>query len=53
SAAYLQRLAARGITGGAARVRLARRLTGIVFAMLRDRRPYDFERYLSQKTAAA
>jgi transposase len=53
SAAYMQHLAARGITGGAARVRLARRLTSIVFAMLRDRRPYDLELYMSRKSAAA
>ena len=53
SAAYVQHLAARGITGGAARVRLARRLTSIVFAMLRDRRSYDLEFYMSRKSAAA
>jgi transposase len=53
SEAYLQHLAAHGITGGAARVRLARRLSSIVFAMLRDRRPYDLELYMSRKNAAA
>jgi transposase len=53
SAAYMQRLAARGVTGGAARVRLARRLTSVVFAMLRDRRPYDLEYHLLRKNAAA
>ena len=53
SAAYMQQLAARGLTGGAARVRLARRLSNIVFAMLRDGRPYDMDLYMARKNTAA
>lgn len=53
SAAYLQQLETRGITAGAARVRLARRLSDIVFAMLRDRRGYDLDLYMAKKNAAA
>ena len=53
SKAYQQSLLARGITGQAARIRLARRLSDIVFALLRDRRPYDLEFYMIQKQKAA
>lgn len=53
SKAYQQHLATRGLTGQAARIRLARRLSDVVFAMLRDRRPYDLEYYMAQKERAA
>lgn len=50
SRAYLKHLQARGITGGAARLRLARRLSDVVYAMLRDNRPYDVEYFLKKRT---
>ena len=50
---YLKHLATRGLTGQRARLRLARRLSDIVFAMLRDHRPYDLEYYITRKTKAA
>jgi len=53
SKAYHQSLAVRGITGQAARVRLARRLSDIVFAMLRDHRSYDLEYYMTRKQQVA
>ena len=53
SKVYLKRLAARGLTGQRARVRLARRLSDIVFAMLRDHQPYDLEYYIDRKNKAA
>ena len=53
SRAYEKHLEARGITGGAARIRLARRLSNIVFAMLRDNQPYDLELYMNKKKPAA
>ena len=43
SAAYLERLAARNVTGGAALLRLARRLSDIIYAVLKHDRPYDLE----------
>ena len=53
SKAYQKHLESHGITGGAARVRLARRLSDIIFAMLRDGREYDLEYYTAHgKTAA-
>ncbi len=53
SKAYQKHLESRGITGGAARVRLARRLSDIIFAMLRDGRKYDLEYYMAHRTTAA
>ncbi len=53
SAAYLERLQARGITGGAARLRLSRRLSDVIYAMLRDQRPYDLGVHLEKKQQAA
>ncbi len=53
SKAYLLHLKAHGLTGAAARIRLARRLSDIVFAMLRDHRPYDLEYYMTHKKTAA
>ena len=53
SKAYQERIAQRGITGQAARVRLARRLSDVVYAMLRDRRAYDPECYMTRKQDAA
>lgn len=53
SKAYQQQLLARGIAGQAARIRLARRRSDIVFAMLRDHRAYDLEYYMTQKQKVA
>jgi len=53
SKAYQKHLASCGITGGAARVRLARRLSNVIFAMLRDGREYDLEYYMTHKKTAA
>ncbi len=53
SKAYQKHLESCGITGGAARVRLARRLSNIIFAMLRDRREYNLEYYMNHKKSAA
>lgn len=50
---YLAHLASRGIQGGAARLRLARRLSGIVYAMLKQNRPYDLDYHLEKKKSAA
>lgn len=50
---YLKHLESRGITQGAARIRLARRLSDIVYAMLRDGRDYDLEYHVRHKTSAA
>ena len=53
SKAYQKHLESRGITGGAARVRLVRRLSDIIFAMLRDGRKYDLEYYMAHRKTAA
>lgn len=53
SKAYQNRLKLCGITGGAARIRLARRLSDIIFAMLRDGREYNLEYYMTHKKPAA
>ncbi len=53
SKAYQKHLVSCGIIGGAARVRLARRLSDIIFAMLRDNRKYDLEYYMTHKKSAA
>ncbi len=53
SKAYQKHLESCGITGGAARVRLARRLSDIIFAMLRDSREYNLEYYMTHKRSAA
>jgi len=50
---YRKHLESCGITGGAARVRLARRLSDIVFAMLRDGRKYDLEYHMTHKKSVA
>jgi transposase len=53
SADYLEHLRARGITGGAARIRLARRLSDVIYAMLKENRPYDLNYHLEKKKRAA
>lgn len=53
SQAYLLHLRSRGIVGGAARIRLARRLSDVIYAMLRDNRPYDLEYHMTHKKNAA
>lgn len=50
---YLERLAAHGITGGAARLRLARRLSDVLYAMLQHHRRYDLAYHLENKRPAA
>lgn len=50
---YLQRLAANGLTGGAARLRLARRLSDVIYAMLKQNRRYDLSYHLRKKVPAA
>lgn len=53
SAAYEKHLASRGHTGGAARLRMARRLSNIVFAMLRDQKGYDVEIFRAKQKSVA
>jgi transposase len=50
---YLARLAARGIVRGAARLRLARRLSDIVYALLRDGKEYDHTAHAKKRPKAA
>jgi len=50
---YQDHLASAGITGGAARVRLARRLSDIIFAMMRDSREYKLEYHMAHRRSAA
>jgi transposase len=50
---YLRKLQERGITGGAARIRLARRLSDVIYAMLRHQRQYSLEHHLLTKQPAA
>lgn len=49
SASYLEHLTKQGHGPGAARLRLARRLSDIVFAMLRDKKIYDPDIVLKKK----
>ena len=53
SAKYLEHLRAKGITGGAARLRLARRLSDIIYAMLKANRAYDLDHHLKSRRSAA
>lgn len=53
SAEYLNRLQQKGITQGAARIRLARRLSDIIYAMLKNRRDYSREYHLLHKRKPA
>lgn len=50
---YQKHLQSYGITGGAARIRLARRLSDIVFAMLRDGREYNLEYHMTHRKSVA
>lgn len=50
SKAYMDQLKLRGITGGAARLRLARRLSDIVFAMARNNKKYDLEYFRQRRS---
>jgi transposase len=50
---YLDKLQKKGITGGAARIRLARRLSDVIYAMLRDKREYSLEYHILTKRPAA
>ncbi len=53
SRAYCQQLQARGVRGGAARLRLARRLSDVVYAMLKNNRPYSVEYFMERKRKTA
>ena len=50
---YEKHLESRGVTGGAARIRLARQLSDVVFAMLGDGREYERQYHMSHEKSAA